>query len=257
MKQPNGYIYARWGFWATLGWGVLITLVLLIIQRLIFGMYVGEYYPDHLQKYYENIPAVDVNQLFHEFQFNGTVHSIISFVIFFVSIALVIGIIKLKKGSSVRDYLALRLPGGRAVEIWIFVLFIFLTLANVLVLLLDKSVPPEFVRKLYLSAKPTWIIWVAGVFITPFFEELFFRGFLMSGLERTFVRPIGAVVISSMIWAAMYIQLDLYLVINTLILGIILGMARFHSGSIYLPIGLHMVVNFFTLLLTMNQLSAA
>lgn len=255
MSEPKGNIHARWGFWATLGWGFLITLVLLIIQRLIFGMYVGEYYPDYLQKYYKNIPSIDVNQLFRDFEFNGTIHSIISFVIFIACLGMVIGVIKMKKGASLRDYLALRLPKAGTAEIWTLVMFIFLTIANILVLLMNKSVPPEFVSKLYQSAQPAWIIWVAGVFITPLFEELFFRGFLMSGLERTVVRPIGAVLISSLIWALMYIQLDSYLVINIYILGVILGMARFHSGSIYLPIGLHMVVNFLTLLLTMNHLS--
>ena len=44
----------------------------------------------------------------------------------------------------------------------------------------------------------------------PVFEELFFRGFLLEGFRRTFLGTTGAVVLTSLLWAVIHTQYDLY-----------------------------------------------
>ena len=73
----------------------------------------------------------------------------------------------------------------------------------------------------------------------PLSEELFFRGFLIKGLSASTLRWYGAVIISSVMWAAIHIQYDLYGIATVLVLGFILGTASIKSGSIILTMLLH------------------
>jgi len=40
------------------------------------------------------------------------------------------------------------------------------------------------------------------------FEELFFRGFLFRGLSSSFMGPVGAVLVTSALWALIHTQYD-------------------------------------------------
>jgi hypothetical protein len=73
----------------------------------------------------------------------------------------------------------------------------------------------------------------------PLFEELFFRGFLITGLSASALRWYGAVIISSAMWAVIHVQYDLYGMGTVLVLGFILGTARIKSGSVILTMLLH------------------
>ena len=57
------------------------------------------------------------------------------------------------------------------------------------------------------------------------------------------LRWYGAVIISSVMWAAIHIQYDLYGIGTILVLGFILGTARIKSGSIILTMLLHSFTN--------------
>jgi membrane protease YdiL (CAAX protease family) len=81
------------------------------------------------------------------------------------------------------------------------------------------------------------------VVAAPVFEELFFRGFLLAGFQRTILGTAGAVVVTSLLWAVIHTQYDLYYMATIFVRGVVLGLARVHSGSLILPIGLHAFVN--------------
>lgn len=84
-----------------------------------------------------------------------------------------------------------------------------------------------------------------AVVISPMIEEIFFRGFMLTFL-RNYTSPLVAVFLSGGIFALAHANLDS--AIPLWFLGVVLGIAYQHTGSLLLPIGIHACWNFFTAL---------
>ena len=83
------------------------------------------------------------------------------------------------------------------------------------------------------------IVFILAI-ITPIFEELIFRGFLLGKLQRL-AGFWPAVIITSLLFAAAHGQVNVGLV--TFVLSIIACYLRKYTGATWAGIGLHMVVN--------------
>ena len=79
-----------------------------------------------------------------------------------------------------------------------------------------------------------------GIFIAPPFEEIFFRGVLFPALARKLGVWQGAVLIS-LFFAAIHMHLPSFAPLFLLSLG--LCAAYWRSGSLWIPIGMHMLQN--------------
>lgn len=82
-----------------------------------------------------------------------------------------------------------------------------------------------------------------AVILFPFIEELFFRGFLLTFL-RHYLPAWAAVVVSAAIFAGAHLNLGA--VVPLWFLGIVLGVAYQHTGSLIVPIGVHACFNLAT-----------
>ena len=91
---------------------------------------------------------------------------------------------------------------------------------------------------------------IVAVVIAPMIEELFFRGFLLTYL-KTHVPTWVAIIISAAVFAVAHQNLDS--VLPLWILGIVLGVAYEHTGSILLPMGIHACFNLTTALTLLAQ----
>jgi membrane protease YdiL (CAAX protease family) len=91
---------------------------------------------------------------------------------------------------------------------------------------------------------------IQAVLIAPMIEELFFRGFLLTYL-KTYVTTWPAIVISAALFAVAHQNLDS--VLPLWVLGIVLGVAYEHTGSILLPMGIHACFNLTTGLTLLAQ----
>jgi membrane protease YdiL (CAAX protease family) len=87
-----------------------------------------------------------------------------------------------------------------------------------------------------------WFLFQA-VLLFPIIEELFFRGFLMTFL-RTHTSTWMAIVLSAGIFG--FAHLNLGAVLPLWFLGIVLGLAYEHTGSLVLPVGIHACFNLAT-----------
>ena len=80
----------------------------------------------------------------------------------------------------------------------------------------------------------------AAVFIAPFCEEVFFRGFVFPGLRRAM--PVGwAIVLSSLLFAVAHADPGSFAVL--FIIGLALAFLRWRTGSIWPGMILHMLNN--------------
>jgi membrane protease YdiL (CAAX protease family) len=82
-----------------------------------------------------------------------------------------------------------------------------------------------------------------AVVFNPIIEEIFFRGFLLT-FFKTYASPIVAIVLSGGVFALAHLNLNA--VIPLWFLGIVLGVAYEHTGSLLVPITIHGCFNLAT-----------
>lgn len=93
------------------------------------------------------------------------------------------------------------------------------------------------------ALRPVWLVFFLLVVLAPLSEELLFRGFLFGGLQGSVLGPFGAVVASSAVWAVIHMQYDWTVVGLIFIYGLVFGIVRWKSRSLWPPILAHGAVN--------------
>ena len=180
---------------------------------------------------------------------DGTVVSLSIIIGCVLLIAISLLVIRVRGGDS-RQYLALK-PFSFAVGMGLLgLLLIFMIGSQALTYLLDKS-PLLFVDPLYQSVSSVWLLIFAMVIVAPIYEELIFRGLLWSAIEEQFTSStyskhrgaIVASVVTSLIFAVIHVQYGIYEISTIVVLVLIFCYARIKSGSLLLPILLHIVNN--------------
>lgn len=175
--------------------------------------------------------------------YDGDLLSIATFASLAITLPAVFGIIWLKKSSSFKNYLALKRPSIRESGLWILIMFGWIVLSDGLSLLLGKPIVVEFMTRSMTSATYPALLILAFVIAAPLLEELFFRGFLYRGLCPSFLKTKGTIILTSLLWALIHTQYDFYTITSIFTIGILLGAARHKTGSLYIPILLHALIN--------------
>ena len=209
----------HWGFWGTLAWGTGVAITFVVLQ------------------------IATVLSLERSGNEDGTLFSLATFATTAILCPLILGIIRLKPGSQIRDYLALRPVDAKVMLRWFGALAVVLLLSDLLTLVLRRPIVPDAMAALYQTAHPVWLFWLALVFAAPLFEEMFFRGFLFKGLESSFLGTAGTIVVTAGVWAAIHQQYDAYGIATIFVLGLLLGAARAQGGTLLLPLGMHATAN--------------
>lgn len=115
--------------------------------------------------------------------------------------------------------------------------------------LISSVIPyPEFLEKLLAQAEETLTVDSFGVFLAISFgavifaaisEEALFRGFLQKSLEAD-IKPIGAVLVSSLVFAIVHFSPQL---IQIFLIGILLGYIALRTDSIVPTVIIHLLNN--------------
>jgi len=226
---------AHWGLWGTVLWGTVIAVIFVVLQ--IVTILVAVISRNR------RLSESELTELLSSAAKDGYFISLSTFVTTVVCCGLVVGVVKLKKGSILREYLCIRPVSLRMLMKWIGFLLGLIVLSDSLTALLGRPIVAPFMSAMYATANPAWMIWVAVIIAAPLFEETFFRGFLFKGLESSFLGPIGAVLVTATLWAAIHIQYDLYGIGTIFCLGLLIGAARVVTASIVVPLALHSVAS--------------
>ena len=73
----------------------------------------------------------------------------------------------------------------------------------------------------------------------PDFGRFLARGFLYRGWSESFLRPVGAIVLSSLAWTAPHPQYDWFSFCEIFSIGLLFGYLRYRTNSTWLTIVLH------------------
>jgi membrane protease YdiL (CAAX protease family) len=105
-----------------------------------------------------------------------------------------------------------------------------------------REVAPGFMGEVLQSARADgalWLLVIAFCVAAPASEELFARGFLYRGWSESFLGPIGAIILSSVVWTALHLQYDWFFLGEVFSIGLLLGYLRYRFNSTWLTIFLH------------------
>jgi membrane protease YdiL (CAAX protease family) len=233
-----------WGFWATAGFGALVLVVSVIIEALIAVVVI----------IVAVLPELDFTageQVFEDI-FMLTEEAATSYLGLMTAVSVIIGsmlctglvllIIRARGRAGITEYLGLRRIGIRAALIALGAIVVYLAITVTASILLDRP-EEEITLELYQTSVWPVLLWIGVVVIGPAFEEVLFRGFLFSGFCQSKVGPIGAIVITSIVFAALHVQYDIYSMGQILVLGIVLGVVRLKTRSLWAPLLMHAANN--------------
>jgi HAD superfamily hydrolase (TIGR01509 family) len=221
-----------WGFWATLGLSLAVAAAVLASE---LGLSVVLATAVVVGGQGEPAPSWVYQQ--------GLLWSLATLISTPLLVGLTLLFAWMRRGLSVREYLALRGLRKRTLVRWCLGLFAFALVSDSLTWLLGKPIVPDVMIEAYRTSVWPGLLWVAVVVCAPWGEEIFFRGFLFKGWLHSPLGGWGTVLLTSLIWAVIHLQYDLYGVATIFVGGLLLGYARLRTGSLYPPILMHTLMN--------------
>lgn len=223
----------RWGFWGTCAWGIAALAAFYAAQLLaIIGLMLWW----------------SVDQAIGPADFSGLAsNAAVVVATTLTSLPMTLLVLALAaRLARIRfvDYFALHPIGARTALFAVVCALGYGALADVVTYALGRPMLAPFVVDLYQTAREggtLWLVLVAVVIAAPITEEFLFRGFLFRGWARSRLGVVGAVALTSVIWAAMHIQYDWLGVTHIFGLGLLFGWLRHRSGSLLTPLLMHAV----------------
>jgi membrane protease YdiL (CAAX protease family) len=218
-----------WGPWATIGWTVLCLLLMVAVQLgvligfLVFSLVTGS------------------RSTLEDLATSALLLSVASFASTIVVVPLIWFLIRLRR-CPVRPYLALRLPRKRQALMAIGGLAVLLAASDLTTYLLGRPIVPQVIVDFYRSGWVPLLV-ITLLMVAPVGEEVIFRGFLYLGVAASPWGPWPAIVLSSVGWATLHIQYDLFGVALIFISGLYLGLVRQRTASLPLCMLLHALSN--------------
>lgn len=231
----------RWSARATLGWTVVVGLVTVIgVALTAFGLVAIEFLraPGSADTQSEDF----VVRLLSE---TLTRHlAVLAVVQGVVSTAMVVLLTTRKRDLGRARMLALEPIGLGRLVFWVVVIllaiFLFTELPQWMIGISDR----EALGWLK-SLRPVWLAVLLLVVIAPVSEEIVFRGFFYGGLAPSRIGPVGAILFTSLVWAAMHVQYAWPVMVQIFVYGVIFGVVRWRSGSLWPPLVAHGLINLF------------
>ncbi len=231
-----------WSGWPTIGLGLVILVVYFIIQALVAaGFLAAQFISD---------TTLDPARLAQSISSDGLVISIALILSGLVGLGLIIIFIKVRKNITITEYLGLRPLATRKMLILLAIVFILVLLTEVINNIFNVSQDTGFTVDIYKTSVWPFLLGVAVVIFAPAFEEAFFRGFLFAGLAQSRIGAIGTVILTAVAFAVLHIHYDYHGMVTILVLGIVLGIVRLKTGSLWGSLVMHSFWNFLALIAT-------
>ncbi len=224
-----------WGFLATAGFGILVWAVFLAVQLFIAGWFIAAEV--------ERAPDAEMEVIASRLDQNGLLVSLATMATAVLCSCLVFLLIKLRRGPSVTRYLCFLPVSPRVLLRWLGLTLLFILASDTTTHLLGKPIVHEFMVQAYRTAVFAPLFWVTIIVAAPMFEEIFFRGFLFQGFQHSRFGIMGAVLITSFAWAVIHSQYGVYEHATIFLGGILLGLARVRTGSLFTVMAMHALFN--------------
>jgi membrane protease YdiL (CAAX protease family) len=226
--NDNADAVNRWGYWATAAWAVVAFLV-------------GQFAALAFVVLWR---AGRLNAIL-ETPYDGVLVTLFILISNPVTIAVLVLAVRLARGN-VAVYLGLVWPRKRDVIVGLVLLVGLIALGDALLYLSGRELVTPFQLQSYTTAAAEgWLpaMAIAAIIVAPAGEEIMFRGFLFRGFVRSERSAWPAIVVISLLWAALHVQYDWAGMLQIFVIGLFLGWMRWRSGSVLLTFLLHALFN--------------
>lgn len=220
-----------WGFWPTLALGSGIALVSLVVETVVILAVAA--FPA------ARGDAIDLETLASQ----GWVLSLATLITLPVVVGMCLWLAALRPGWRATVYLGWVPCRGKSIGLGLLAAALLGVSYDWLSQALGRPVVPDFMVEAYATAGFVPLLWLAVVFAAPLSEELFFRGFLFRGWASSFLGGWGTVLLTSVLWAVIHFQYDLYDVVAVFLMGLLLGGFRLQTQSLWPPLIMHAAFN--------------
>ena len=232
--SPDSFApYPAWGPWGSVGWVILVGLLVLMAQVMVLvGGAIGQ------RLIHQRVDLARLGE-------NGVILAATRLAGLPIVLGVIPNLIRVR-GWRPGAYLALRPASGRGLILAIAGLILWLAVAGGLMVRYDRPVAPPFPFEAIFST-PLWLLALAVAVAAPIAEEVVLRGFLYRGLAESRLGPGWAIGLTAIAWSALHLQGNLFAVGLVYLTGLYLGAVRHYSGSLFLTILLHGLFNIATI----------
>ena len=234
-----------WGFWPTLGFGLVTGIVALVVQGIIVITFIAANFMSDPDRF----TLESINEL----AMNGLLVSIATIISAIICISFIILVIKMRKDTVIATYLALKPLGWKTILILLAVSVGFIVLSSVIGNYAGVKDTADFQLDLYRTSVWPVLLWLAVVIFAPAFEEVLFRGFLFEGFRHSRIGVIGAIILTTLPWALLHVQYELFHIGTIFVLGLIYGFVRYKTDSLWSTLYMHTFNNLAAMILTALQ----
>jgi membrane protease YdiL (CAAX protease family) len=237
-----------WGPWATAWFGFAVCVIYLAVQTLINTAYarVIMLYDYSLLPNFSMLQQEEIVKVLGANY--GLYVAITDFIAAILCVGIILYIIKIGQSATIRDYLGLKSISKKTILVALAIVTGWIVLSDGLSIVIGRPVNSVFMVNAYRTSQWPVFFWMVAVFFLPVFEEILFRGFLFTGFSRSRIGIIGAIVITSLSWTLIQRQYGLYELAALFILGVLLGIVRFRTGSLWAPLSMNAFFKFIVML---------
>ena len=222
-----------WGFWATSGLGLVVLMVYLLLSILFVSAVMILSIDTGVN------PGTDALETVNSNPDIVILSTLVGAGIGFLLTLLIAG---RRRGASWTEYLAMHRPSSKELLIWLGITVATVILLGVIGVVLDRPAVPEYWVELYSSSSIVPLL-VLAVVAAPLFEESLFRGFLFTGWLSSRLGATGTIVLTAALFTALHAGYDAFDLSQVFVLGLLLGIARYRSGSLVIPVAMHAFSN--------------
>lgn len=226
---------APWGPWVTVAFLLLIIVAVVGAQTVVALAWVA-------LLVVRAPSSPNLESVATALQFDGDFLAVTTLVGAVVALGVVALLVR-SRGATLRGYLALYRVRLKAAILWILGTLAFLASYDLVSMALDRPTVPDFMVRAYESAGFLPLLWIAVALVAPVWEEMVFRGFGFPGLRSTRFGLAAAIGVPGLFWASLHLQYDAFDMTYVFLLGVLFGLAREHTGSVTMPILLHVLTN--------------
>ena len=224
-------------------WGLFATLFLTLVIGGVLLEVTGALAVPYLAFQLAGVPQPDVDEAISALRSDGLFLGISEPIAGAVALGFVVFFAWVRKGPTVRDYLALRSVPRTAMLWWLLWTALLGAALEGASYLLGYEPVSTWMIDTYRSAGFLPLLLFATWIAAPVLEEIVFRGFLLTGVRRSRLGGAGAVLLAALCWASIHLQYSLFYIGQIFVFGVLLGSARVHTRSIVPPILMHTLLN--------------
>lgn len=215
-----------WGLWGALGCTAAVLTVYYAIQVLVYFLFSGA-------------DLSIVNK-----PFSGFALSLAIVVSTPLCMWLVLRLARKKYSGDKLEFLALKpRPPLTKVLKWLLPMVLLMVLEGAFLEAVGTPDASSAMLEIYKTASSVPLFFLAIGLIGPAFEEMLFRGFLFKAIEGTEAGTKCAVVITAAFWSVVHMQYDVFGIMSIFAIGLLLGVARARTGSLFVTYAMHCMNN--------------